>query len=287
MSARILGGRAAAAHVLAELRGRVAALKQRGVTPTLGVLLIGDRPESVAYVRNKQRAAEELGIAVRVEHQPANVSRDEIARVLAGWNADQEVHGIVLQFPLPNPGDADALRRVIVPVKDVDALHPENIGLLALGKPRFVPPTPAGILDLLMREGVPVAGRHVCIVGRGMLVGCPLALLLLRNVPAANATVTVCHRGTSDLTAVTRSADILVVAAGVRGLITGAHVRPGAVVVDVGMHRTPEGWVGDVDAASVREVASAWSPVPGGVGPMTVAHLLSNVVLAAERSTRA
>ncbi|MDP3685633.1 MAG: bifunctional 5,10-methylenetetrahydrofolate dehydrogenase/5,10-methenyltetrahydrofolate cyclohydrolase [bacterium] len=282
MAARMLDGKAVAAAARAELRARIEALRARSVTPTLSVLLVGDNPQSAVYVRNKERAAHELGIRVIVHRVTPETSRDDLERLVAVWNRDSAVHGIIVQHPVRDPHTEAALRSLISPWKDVDALHPENVGLLAQGHPRFLPPTPAGIQELLVRSGVKITGAQVVIVGRGMLVGKPLALLLLQKGIDADATVTICHRETPDLPSITRTADILVVAAGVPRLITAEHVRPGSVVVDVGIHQTPTGWVGDVDRVSVENVAAAISPVPGGVGPMTVTMLLKNVLRAAE-----
>lgn len=281
MAARVLDGKVIAAAVRGELRARIEALRARSLTPTLSVLLVGDNPQSALYVRNKERAAKELGVRIVVRSLPVQTSLGDLERLVDAWNRDSAVHGIIVQHPLPDPHADIALRALVSPAKDVDSLHPENVGLLAQGHPRFLPPTPAGIQTLLVRSGVRITGAHVVIVGRGMLVGKPLALLLLQKGQHGSATVTVCHRETSDLPSLTRTADILVAATGVPKLITATHVRPGSVVVDVGIQKTSTGWVGDVDQEAVREIASAVSPVPGGVGPMTVAMLLSNVVRAA------
>lgn len=283
MAARILDGKAVAAAVREELRARSEALRARAITPALSVLLVGENAQSALYVRNKERAAAELGIRVIVRRLAAHTSQADLASLIEAWNRDPAVHGIVIQRPLPDPRADVALRSRVFPLKDVDALHPENIGLLCQERPRFLPPTPAGIQMLLARSGIKIAGAHVVIVGRGMLVGKPLALLLLQKGIGGSPTVTVCHRESPDLPSLTRTADILVAAAGAPKLITAEHVRRGSVVVDVGIHQTPAGWVGDVDQDAVRETVSAMSPVPGGVGPMTVAMLLSNVVRAAER----
>lgn len=284
MLARLLDGQQVARTLHAELAARVSELARRGRTPTLAILLVGDDPASRRFVENKERVARRLGMRTIVEQRGAATSDGALRDLLTEWSAAPDIHGIVLQLPLPaGHAEADLLAR-IAPLKDIDCLHPENLGLLALGTPRFLPPTPAGIQQLLLRSGISLAGRHVVVVGRGRLVGRPLALLLLQKSPDANATVTVCHRGTRDLPALTRSADVLVVAAGTPRCITAAHVRPGAIVVDTGAHRTAAGWEGDVDAESVRPVASALTPVPGGVGPMTVSLLLANVVQAAEQT---
>ncbi len=210
---------------------------------------------------------------------------ESVGNLLGEWNTDRSVHGIVVQRPLPSPLSVNDVIRLVLPKKDVDGLHPENIGLLAMDVPRFIPPTPVGILELLQYYGIASEGKRIVIVGRSMLVGKPLALLLLRKTVGGNSTVTVCHRETPRLSEITRTADILIAAAGSPKLITPAYVRPGAVVVDVGLTRTAEGWQGDVDAEQVTSVASAISPVPGGVGPLTVTMLFRNVIQAAEQST--
>lgn len=284
MLARLLDGRPVARALHAELASRVSGLAESGLTPTLAMLLVGDDPASRRFVENKERVARRLGIRTIVERRDAATSDGALRDLLTEWSAAPDIHGIVLQLPLPAGHAAADLLGRIAPLKDVDCLHPENLGLLALGTPRFLPPTPAGIHQLLLRSGIALAGQHVVVVGRGRLVGMPLALLLLQKSPDANATVTVCHRGTRGLPSLTRSADVLVVAAGTPRCISAAHVRPGAIVVDTGAHRTAERWEGDVDEESVRPVASALTPVPGGVGPMTVSMLLVNVVQAAERT---
>ncbi|MCS7100450.1 MAG: bifunctional methylenetetrahydrofolate dehydrogenase/methenyltetrahydrofolate cyclohydrolase FolD [Burkholderiaceae bacterium] len=279
MSARIIDGKAVAAQVRGELAARIAALAARGVTPGLAVLLVGDDPASALYVRNKIKACEETGIRSFFAHLPASVAQDELLARIRAWNADAGVHGILVQLPLPAPFDAQRLVEAIDPHKDVDGLHPENAGLLLLGRPRLPSCTPAGVMRMLEAAGCAPAGRHAVVIGRSSMVGRPMALLLL----AADATVTLCHSRTRDLPALTRQADILIAAAGRRALVTADMVKPGAVVIDVGIHRTPEGRiVGDVDFEPVRQVAGAISPVPGGVGPMTIAMLLTNTVRAAE-----
>lgn len=282
MPARILDGKTVAGKVYAELRPRVEALRDGGVVPTLRVLLVGEDAASAAYVRNKERAGAALGIRVWVERVPASPDSVVVEHMLDVWAKSPEDHGIVLQRSAHVLGAGERWSAHIPPEKDVDGLHPENVGWLVRGTPRFLPPTPAGILRLLREYEIPLEGAHVVVIGRGPLVGKPLALMLLQKQPGGNATVTVCHRQTGRLSALTRLADILVVAAGVPRLVTAEHVRPGATVVDAGIHRTAGGWVGDVDQGAVRDVAGALTPVPGGVGPMTVALLLANVVQAAE-----
>jgi methylenetetrahydrofolate dehydrogenase (NADP+) / methenyltetrahydrofolate cyclohydrolase len=301
MRARVLDGAATARAMRAELTEAVQALAGAGRRPGLGVLLVGDDPASAVYVRSKTRACEELGLHHETRRLPAAATTDEVAAEVRAFNGRADVHGILVQLPLPPAVDQDAVLRLVDPAKDVDGFHPENVGLLVQKRPRFVPCTPAGILEMLRREGVELAGRRAVVVGRSDIVGKPMALLLLH----ADATVTVCHSRTRDLGAVTREADVLVVAVGRAGTIRGEQVKPGAVVVDVGMNRVddtvaarelagPErlaelekkGYLltGDVHAPSVSEVASALTPVPGGVGPLTIAQLMRNTVLAARRS---
>jgi methylenetetrahydrofolate dehydrogenase (NADP+) / methenyltetrahydrofolate cyclohydrolase len=286
VTARIIDGRAIAAEVRAEVARRVTALVERGVVPGFVDLLIGQDPASSLYVGMKNRAADEAGIRAFDRTLPADASLDEALRIIGELNDDPAVHGVIVQSPLPpgSPIDIFDLQSAIAPPKDVDGLHPENQGLLAMGRPRFVPATPAGVVELLHREGIEVEGRRVVVVGRSTLVGRPLSILLSLKGPGLNATVTLCHTGTKDLAAETRRADVLIVAAGVARAITGDMVAPGATVIDVGTNRGPDGkLVGDVDFEQVSRVAGAITPVPGGVGPMTVAMLLHNTVTAAER----
>ena len=284
MSARIIDGKAIAAEVRAEVADRVRGLAERGVTPGFVDLLIGDEPASATYVRMKNKAAAEAGMRAFDRSLPAEATREEALSIIGALNADPEIHGIIVQSPLPaeSPIDIFDLQRAIAPAKDVDGLHPENQGLLAMGRPRFVPATPAGVVELLRRSGVEVEGRHAVVVGRSTLVGRPLSILLSLKGAGLNATVTLCHTGTTDLAEQTRRADILVVAAGRVGAITADMVKQGATVIDVGTNRSEDGLVGDVAFDEVRQVAGAITPVPGGVGPMTVAMLLANTVHAAE-----
>jgi methylenetetrahydrofolate dehydrogenase (NADP+)/methenyltetrahydrofolate cyclohydrolase len=286
VSARVIDGKAIAAEVRAEVAERVARLVAQGVTPGFVDLLIGEDPPSKLYVGMKNKAAGEAGMRALDRTLPASAGREEALSVIEELNTDPTVHGVIVQSPLPDesPIDIFELQRAIAPAKDVDGLHPETQGLLALGRPTYVPATPAGVLQLLRRAEIEVEGCHVVVVGRSALVGRPLSILLSSRGAGLNATVTVCHTGTKDLAEYTRQADVLVVAAGRARTVTGDMVRPGATVIDVGTNRTDDGLVGDVDFASVVEVAGAITPVPGGVGPMTVAMLLSNTVLAAERS---
>jgi methylenetetrahydrofolate dehydrogenase (NADP+) / methenyltetrahydrofolate cyclohydrolase len=264
MAARILDGKAIAATVKAELVDRVAKLKERGITPGLAAVLVGEDEASKVYVGGKRRDAAEIGMVVR------------------DLNTDPMVHGIIVQLPLPAAIDPIVIQEALSPAKDVDGLHPENVGLLALGRPRFVPCTPAGCVEILRRSGIDVSGKHVVVVGRSTLVGRPLSILLSTKAPGLNATVTLCHTGTRDIGAFTRAADVVVVAAGHRNALTADMISPGAVVIDVGINRDDAGkLVGDVHP-SVAEIAGAITPVPGGVGPMTRAMLMYNTVAAAE-----
>jgi methylenetetrahydrofolate dehydrogenase (NADP+) / methenyltetrahydrofolate cyclohydrolase len=281
VTARILDGKATAATIKAELRERVTRLREAGVTPGLGTVLVGDDPGSGWYVAGKHRDSVEVGIeSIRVD-LPADVTHGELETHIAKLNADPGCTGYIVQLPLPDHIDEFAILEMVDPAKDVDGLHPINLGWLALGRPAPLPCTPRGVVELLRRHDVEIAGADVCVIGRGVTVGRSLGLLLTRK--SENATVTLCHTGTRDLAAHTRRADIVVAAAGKPGLVTAEMVKPGAAVLDVGVSRGPDGIVGDV-AADVREVAGWVSPNPGGVGPMTRAMLLTNVVEAAERT---
>jgi methylenetetrahydrofolate dehydrogenase (NADP+)/methenyltetrahydrofolate cyclohydrolase len=278
--AKILDGKATAAAIRAELRERVAALAARGITPGLGTILVGDDPGSHSYVAGKHRDCAEIGIASIRWDLPATATQAQVEQAVAELNADPACTGFIVQLPLPAGLDANRVLGLVDPAKDADGLHPVNLGKLVLGEPAPLPCTPRGIVELLRRFQVPLAGADVVVVGRGVTVGRPLGLLLTRR--AENATVTLCHTGTRDLAAHVRRGDIVVAAAGVRGLITAEMVAAGAVVLDVGTSRGPDGkLVGDVDP-KVAEVAAWLAPMPGGVGPMTRAMLVDNVVLAAE-----
>lgn len=279
MSAQVLDGKAVARAVLAETAGRVAALSERGKETTLATVLVGEDPASAAYVRSKRRRAAEVGIR-SVHHELAgDVSQDGVVDLLRRLNEDPSVDGILLQLPLPAGLDDQSATIEIDPAKDVDGLHPTNLGMIVLDRPVFAPCTPSGCIRILEHYDVPLRGANVVVVGRSFLVGRPLALLLAAR--GADATVTIAHSRTVDLSAVTRRADILVAAVGVPEMITSDYVRPGAVVVDVGINRTESGsLVGDVRFDEVAEAAAAITPVPGGVGPMTVAMLMQNTALA-------
>ena len=284
MTAQLLDGKALAATIKADLTVRVAALVAQGITPGLGTVLVGDDPGSKAYVAGKHRDCAQVGIASLQVELPASVSEAELDAEIARLNADPTCTGYIVQLPLPGGLDDNRALGLVDPGKDADGLHPVNLGKLVLGEPAPLPCTPRGIVELLRRNGVALSGAEVCIVGRGTTVGRPLGLLLTRK--SENATVTLCHTGTVDVAAHTRTADIVVAAAGRPGLITGDMIKPGAVCVDVGITRTESGLAGDLDA-SVRDVASWVAPVPGGVGPMTRAMLLTNVVERAEAVARA
>jgi methylenetetrahydrofolate dehydrogenase (NADP+) / methenyltetrahydrofolate cyclohydrolase len=284
MPATILDGKAAAAAVKDDLRGRVKALAERGLTPGLGTVLVGDDPGSRAYVDGKHRDCAEVGIASIRRDLPEDATQEHVEAAVAELNADDSCHGYIVQLPLPKHLDTQRVLELIDPGKDADGLHPVNLGRLVLGHPGPLPCTPRGIVHLLRLHGIALAGAEVTVIGRGTTVGRPLGLLLTRR--SENATVTLCHTGTRDLAAHTRTADILVAAVGVPGLVTADLVKPGATVVDVGITRVvgADGkgrYTGDV-APDVREVAGALVPVPGGIGPMTRAMLLTNVVERAE-----
>lgn len=282
MSAAIIDGKAIASELRAELAIRVARLAGRGVVPGLAVIIVGNDPASAIYVRNKARASSEAGMRSEVHALDANTSQATLAAFVRRLNDDPAVHGILVQLPLPRPIDARAVIEAIAPEKDVDGFHYFNVGSLLTGEPAFYPCTPWGVMKMLEHEGVPVEGAHAVVVGRSTIVGKPMALLLLN----AGATVTICHSKTRDLGAMTRQGDILVAAVGRAQLIRGDMVKPGAVVIDVGINRQPDGkLVGDVDFEGARAVASRITPVPGGVGPMTIAMLLANTVKSAERAT--
>jgi methylenetetrahydrofolate dehydrogenase (NADP+)/methenyltetrahydrofolate cyclohydrolase len=279
MTAQLLDGKALAATIKADLTVRVAALVAQGITPGLGTVLVGDDPGSKAYVAGKHRDCAQVGIASLQVELPASVSEAELEAEIARLNADPTCTGYIVQLPLPGGLDENRALGLIDPTKDADGLHPVNLGKLVLGEAAPLPCTPRGIVELLRRNGVALSGAEVCVIGRGTTVGRPLGLLLTRK--SENATVTLCHTGTVDLAAHARNADIVSAAAGRPGLITGDMIKPGAVCVDVGITRTDAGLAGDLDAG-VREVASWVAPVPGGVGPMTRAMLLTNVVERAE-----
>jgi methylenetetrahydrofolate dehydrogenase (NADP+) / methenyltetrahydrofolate cyclohydrolase len=283
MPATILDGKKLAQQIRAELAAEVVEfIQNNGVVPCLAAILVGDDPASEVYVRNKRKACEEIGIESQYHRLPASTSQEDLLQLIAKLNKSDEVHGILVQSPYPAHIDPARVVLAVTPAKDVDVFHPENVGRLVQGRPRFLPCTPHGVQQLLVRNKIPIAGRHVVIVGRSDIVGKPLANMLVQKGPGADATVTVAHSRTPDLAAVCRTADILVAAVGRAKLITAEMVKPGAAVVDVGINRTDKGLVGDVDFDAVKEVAGAISPVPGGVGPLTVAMLMRNTLVAAQ-----
>jgi methylenetetrahydrofolate dehydrogenase (NADP+)/methenyltetrahydrofolate cyclohydrolase len=285
----LIDGAALAARVQGEVAEKVAALKGRGITPGLSVVLVGDDPASAVYVGSKERTCIELGMKGETIRRPATITQDELLAIVDRLNDDPTVHGILVQMPLPKHIDSDVVVRRIRPDKDVDGFHPVNVGKLWIGeRDGFAPCTPAGVLYMLRAHEVPTAGAHCVVIGRSNIVGKPMAALMI--AAGVDATVTMCHSRTRDLAAETRRADILIVAAGRARMVTADMVQPGAVVIDVGMNRIPDATkksgtrlVGDVDFDRVREVASLITPVPGGVGKMTIAMLMANTVRAAEQ----
>ncbi|HVA50469.1 MAG TPA: bifunctional methylenetetrahydrofolate dehydrogenase/methenyltetrahydrofolate cyclohydrolase FolD [Pirellulales bacterium] len=287
MSALILDGKSLAAELQAELTVDVADfIENNGATPCLAAVLVGEDPASEVYVRNKRKACERSGMESQLHRLAAELSTDDVLTLVHKLNHDDEVHGILVQLPLPSQIDATRVLDAVHPLKDVDAFHPENVGRIVQGRPRFLPCTPQGIQELLVRRSVRISGQRVVVVGRSDIVGKPIANMLLQRGSAADATVTVCHSRTRDLPAVTRQADILIVAIGQPRFVTADMVKPGAVVVDVGINRLPEGLAGDVDFEAVKEVAGMITPVPGGIGPLTVAMLLRNTLCAARLQQR-
>lgn len=285
MAAAIIDGKAIAKQVREEVAEQTAALAANGVTPGLATVLVGDDPASHVYVRSKRKACAEVGIKAWDHDLPASTPEQDLLDLLDQLNADPKVHGILVQLPLPEHVDEQLVLDRVDPAKDADGFHPYNLGRLLVGERVVAPATPAGIQELLMRSNVETSGAEVVVVGRSNIVGKPLAALMMQKGPGANATVTICHTGTKDLEVHTKRADILVAAIGRAKAITGPMIRPGAVVIDVGINRTDDGLVGDVDYEAAVEIASAITPVPGGVGPMTIAMLLKNTVALARRAT--
>lgn len=283
-TARILDGKALANRLQEELRQEVLEwARATGQKPGLAVILVGGDPASTVYVRNKRKAAHAAGFVDHLIELPESTTQEELAAQVERLNADSSIHGILVQLPLPKHLDGEAILRRIRPEKDADGFHPVNMGLLALGTPRLVPCTPMGVRELLIREGIATRGKRAVVVGRSNIVGKPMALLMMAKGKGGDATVTVAHTASDDLPGLCREADILVVAAGQPEIVKANWVKPGAVVIDVGIHRRADGTLcGDVDYAEVAEVASAVTPVPGGVGPLTVAMLLRNTFEAAK-----
>ena len=279
MSAKIIDGKQVAARCREELKQQVAALRARGIIPGLAVILVGEDPASQVYVRNKHRACEELGIHSEQYTLPADTNRQTLLDLITELNGREEIDGILVQLPLPGHLDEKEILSAIDPAKDVDSFHPQNVGRLVIGDYFFAPCTPSGILTLIDSAGVDLTGKECVVIGRSNIVGKPMALMLLHR----NATVTVCHSKTRDLPSVTRRADVLISAVGKAGFVTADMVKPGAVVIDVGMNRNQAGKLcGDVDFESVSRVAGYLTPVPGGVGPMTITMLLRSTVLSAQ-----
>ncbi len=287
MECKVIDGKAVAADIRAQVAKRVEALKAKGVMPALSVILVGDNPASVSYVTGKQKALAEAGMVDKSIHLPESTSERELLDLIAKLNADPSVHGILVQLPLPKHINEEKVTLAIDPKKDVDGFHPVNMGNLLIGRKGFLPCTPHGVLILLERAGVKTNGARVAVIGRSNIVGKPMALLLSRK--EYNSTVTLCHTGTKDLAAITREADIIIAAAGRPNTVTADMVKEGAVVIDVGVNRVPDAskksgfrLVGDVDYEAIKQKASVITPVPGGVGPMTIALLMQNTIEAAE-----
>ncbi len=279
MTAQIIDGKAVSQQLRQKLCGQVEALAAQNITPGLAVVIVGDDSASRTYVNNKKKACAELGLYSEEHALPASTTQQELLALVAQLNARPEIHGILVQLPLPGHIDEKPILEAISPEKDVDAFHPQNVGKILLGEYRFLPCTPAGVMELLAASGINPAGKECVVVGRSNIVGKPMAMLLLH----ANATVTICHSRTKDLAGVCRRADILVVAVGKAGFITADMVKPGAVVIDVGMNRDAENKLcGDVDYPAVSQLAGSITPVPGGVGPMTITMLMQNTITAAQ-----
>ena len=286
MTARLIDGKAIAASIRERLATEVAAFQlATKVTPKLAAVLVGDDPASQVYVRNKEQACAKMGMASDVHRLAASTTQAELLELVSRLNADRAVHGILVQLPLPKHIHETTVLDAVNPLKDVDCFHPENVGLMVQNRPRFLPCTPHGVQVLLRESGTNVDGAHVVVLGRSEIVGKPVSMLLLQKGETANATVTICHSRTKNLAEVTRSADILIAAIGKPEFVTADMVKPGAVVIDVGINRVGDKLVGDVAFEAVRQIASAITPVPGGVGPMTIAMLLENTLTAARLAT--
>jgi len=283
VSAQIIEGKAVAAEIREQIGRDVAGFSaQSGVTPHLAAVLVGDDPASAVYVRNKQRACEKAGILSTLHRLPVETTQADLLELVGTLNTDESVHGILVQLPLPSQIDEQTVLDAVTPLKDVDCFHAENVGLMVQGRPRFLPCTPHGVQQLLIAAGTQVAGAHAVVLGRSEIVGKPMGMMLVQRGAAADATVTICHSRTKNLAEITRQADILIAAIGKANFVTADMVKPGAVVIDVGINRVDDKLVGDVDFEAVKEVASAITPVPGGVGPMTIAMLLRNTLTAAQ-----
>ncbi len=291
MTAKLLDGKSLAAKLQADIARRVTEFNSHtGVTPCLAAVLVGENPASEVYVRNKRQACERVGMTSQLHRLPADASQEQLLDLVGQLNAapaDKPVHGILVQLPLPKQIEETRILDAVHPLKDVDAFHPENVGRIVQGRPRFLPCTPHGIVQILAAHEIPTAGQHVVVLGRSEIVGKPIALMLLQRGPQADATVTVCHSRTPNLPEITRQADILIVAIGKARFVTADMVRPGAAVIDVGINRVDGKLCGDVDFDSVKEVAGAITPVPGGVGPLTITMLLENTLAAARMQLHA
>ncbi len=289
MSATIIDGKAIAAQVREEVKEKVTALKQKGVTPCLAVILVGENPASVSYVTGKQKALAEVGMADRSMHLPESTTEEELLKIIADLNVDSSVHGILVQLPLPKHINEEKVLLAINPEKDVDGFHPVNVGNLVIGKKAFLPCTPHGIIVLLQKMGIETSGKHAVVIGRSNIVGKPVSLLLARK--ETNCTVTICHTGTKNMAEITRQADIIIAASGHPHTVTKDMVKEGAVVIDVGVNRIPDSTkkngfrlIGDCDYNDLLDTASFITPVPGGVGPMTIAMLMFNTLESAENT---
>ena len=281
MTAKILDGKALSKQIRQELAEETAEfIQDSGVVPGLAAVLVGEDPASQVYVRGKEKACHLIGIESKFERLPEDTSMEELLTVVNRLNKDASVHGILIQLPLPDGLDETRILRAVNPIKDVDAFHPENVGLIVQNRPRFLPCTPHGISEMLRRNDIETSGANVVVVGRSDIVGKPMSIMLMQRGAGGDATVTVCHSRTRDLPGVCRTADILIVAIGRERFVTADMVKPGAVVIDVGINRTEEGLCGDVDFDSVKEVAGWITPVPGGVGPLTIAMLMKNTLRA-------
>lgn len=293
MTARIIDGKQIAAQMREELKQKVAALKAKGITPGLAVVLVGEDPASKSYVTAKEKACEEIGIYSSDNRIPATTTQAELLAIIDKFNKDPKIHGILVQLPLPKHINEDAVLLAIDPKKDVDGFHPVNVGRMVVGQEAYLPCTPHGVIQLLMRSGVKLDGAEVVVVGRSNIVGKPVANMLIQKAPTGNATVTICHTRTKNLAEHVRRADIVIAAAGRPNTVTAEMIKPGAVVIDVGVNRIDDAskksgfrLVGDVDFEGVKEKASQITPVPGGVGPMTITMLLFNTVQSAENTQR-
>lgn len=284
----LLDGKKLSSEIRTEIQQEVSEFSARaGIQPQLAAVLVGDDPASQVYVRNKERACAKVGMQSQLHRLPDSTEQTELLNLIQRLNSDPDVHGILVQLPLPSQIDEQVVLDAIDPAKDVDAFHPTNVGLLAQGRPRFVPCTPHGCLQMLVRYQIPISGKHVVVLGRSEIVGKPIAAMLaqknfLYGPDYGNATVTICHSRTKDLPDFTRSADVLIAAIGKAEFVTGDMVKPGVVAIDVGINRTESGLVGDIDFDSVEQKASHITPVPGGVGPMTITMLLKNTLVAAD-----